>query len=83
MRNVASASIALVLSACAAAAITDRYGNQYGGWYNPGENYRWQLEACDAEVGRQEIAPGLRKLALRCCMRAKGVPINDPQDCLA
>ncbi len=83
MRNIGTTFLALMLGACAAAAITDRYGNQYGGWYNPGENFRWQLEACDAELGRQEIAPDRRKLAMRCCMWTKGVPINDPQDCVA
>ncbi len=83
MRKVGSAFFAIMLGGCAAVTITDRYGNQYGDWYNPGENYRWQLDLCDNEINKSEIPPGLRKLAMRCCMHAHGVPISDPQDCLA
>ncbi len=81
MGKVGYAFFALGLGACAAFAITDRYGNLYGDWYNPGENYRWQLEVCDQQVDKPEIPPAARKLAMRCCMRAHGVPIDNPQYC--
>lgn len=81
MRQIGRMSLALVLGACSMFAIADRYGNQYGDWYNPGESYRWQLDACDKELELQNISPTARKLAMRCCMRARGVPIADPQYC--
>jgi hypothetical protein len=73
--------VTLVLAACGIAVISDRYGNQYGDWYNPGGDYRWQLDACEHQVEAQNIPLAERKLAMRCCMYAHGVPIGDPQDC--
>jgi hypothetical protein len=75
--------VTLVLAACSMAAISDRYGNEYGGWYNPGADYRWQLELCEHQVEARDTPLAQRKLALRCCMQAHGVPITDPQDCRA
>jgi hypothetical protein len=73
--------VTLVLAACSAAAIGDRYGNEYGDWYNPGGNYRWQLDVCEHQMEARDIPRADRKLAMRCCMHAHGVPIGDPQDC--
>ncbi|HEX7969861.1 MAG TPA: hypothetical protein VF502_16675 [Stellaceae bacterium] len=81
MRRIGKLFLALVLGACSMFAIADRYGNQYGDWYNPGEGYRWQFDACDRQVEQQNLPPTARKLAMRCCMRDHGVPIGDPQDC--
>jgi hypothetical protein len=75
--------ITLALAACGVAAISDRYGNQYGDWYNPGDGYRWQLDFCQRDVETRNIALADRKLVMRCCMYAHGVPIGDAQDCRA
>lgn len=72
---------ALVLGACGVASISDRYGNQYGDWYNPGSGFRWQLDLCEHQVEKQATPPPERKLAMRCCMYAHGVPIDEAQTC--
>lgn len=84
MRFAGIVMLALALSACAPPiVITDRYGNQYGSWYNPGENYRYQLGLCDREMAESSVPPYLRKLHMRCCMWRHGVPISDPDACAA
>jgi hypothetical protein len=69
----------LILVACSAVAISDRYGNEYGDWYNPGGDYRWQLDLCERQIADVPLAG--RKLAMRCCMHAHGVPVGDSRDC--
>jgi hypothetical protein len=73
--------LSLLLVGCGVAAITDRYGNPYGDWYNPGSNYRWQLDACEQQMAQQSIPDLQRRRAMRCCMRDHGVPIDDPEKC--
>jgi hypothetical protein len=80
MRQIGIALLAL-LAACGYTKITDQYGNSYGGWYNPGEDYRWQLGVCQQEMESRNIMMPVRALAMRCCMRDHGVPIDDPEDC--
>jgi hypothetical protein len=75
--------LTLALAACSLGAVSDRYGNQYGGWYDPGSNYGWQLDLCERRVEARGVAAGERKLAMRCCMYAHGVPIDDAQYCRA
>jgi hypothetical protein len=75
--------LTFALAACSLAAISDRYGNEYGGWYSPGAGYRWQLELCERQVEAGDSPLPARKLAMRCCMQAHGVPISDPQSCRA
>lgn len=81
--RIGHAFLTLALAACSVAAISDRYGNEYGGWYNPGSNFRWQLDLCQRQVEAQASPLVDRKLAMRCCMYAHGVPIDDAQSCRA
>jgi hypothetical protein len=81
MKIARIAWLVMALAGCSVVTIHDRYGNTYGDWYNPGEDYTWQLSVCEAEMDRQGIALPLRKLAMRCCMWLHGVPIDDPQAC--
>lgn len=72
---------ALALGSCGFASITDEYGNSYGGYYNPGSQFQWQLAGCQQEILAGTIPLPARKLAMRCCMWRHGVPIDDPQSC--
>ena len=83
MFRIGSVFVAIVLGACGIAAVSDRYGNRYGGWYDPGNNYRWQLDLCETQMEQRSVPPLARPLAMRCCMFGHGVPIDDPQDCRA
>ena len=84
MRVAVMLSLALALAACAPPiVITDRYGNSYGSWYNPGEKFSYQLDKCDREIAESSIPLRLRKLHMRCCMWRNGVPISDPGACSA
>jgi hypothetical protein len=71
----------LVIGACSFTTIADRYGNEYGDWYNPGGNYAWQLDLCERRMDSDVIAPKARKVAMRCCMRDHGVPLDVPTPC--
>ena len=73
--------VTLVVAACSIAAISDRYGNEYGDWYNPGAGYRWQLDLCEHQVEAKATPLPERKFAMRCCMYAHGVPIDEGQTC--
>ena len=76
--------MALVVVGCSAVSISDRYGNEYGDWYNPGSGYRWQLDLCEHQIQTGTAGASLdRRLAMRCCMQAHGVPIADPHECRA
>ena len=65
------------LAACSAVTIADRYGNEYGDWYNPGGNYTWQLGLCEHDMETRSVPAINRKAAMRCCMRDHGVPVDD------
>ena len=83
MRILAIAVSFIALGACSFVTIADRYGNEYGDWYNPGGNYRWQLGVCEHDMEARGIAPSDRKLEMRCCMRDHGVPGDSPPACHA
>jgi hypothetical protein len=72
-----------MLTACGIATLTDPYGNRYGGWYNHGANYRWQMTTCEQEIVDTAVPNADRKHFMRCCMWRHGVPIDDSQSCSA
>jgi hypothetical protein len=76
-------AFALLLAACNALVLTDPYGNQYGGFYNHGADYRWQLTTCEQEIVDGAVPNADRKHFMRCCMWRHGVPIDDAQSCSA
>ena len=83
MRRAGAAVLALALAACGVAVLTDPYGNRYGGWYNHGADYRWQMTTCEQEIVDGAVPNGDRKHFMRCCMWRHGVPIDDAQTCSA
>ena len=72
-----------ILAGCSLVTIADRYGNEYGGWYNHGADFAWQRDLCEGEMERHNVPAPERKLAMRCCMRDHGVPIDPPPQCSA
>lgn len=80
---VRAASLLLAVAGCSLVSLSDRYGNSYGGWYNPGQQFQWQLATCDQQVAAATVPAPARKLAMRCCMWRHGVPIADPAACQA
>ncbi len=83
MRKLAICLFAAALGACSFATIADRYGNEYGDWYNPGGNFTWQLGVCEHQMDTDKVPPMSRKASMRCCMRDHGVPVDDAQGCSA
>ena len=81
MRSVVLALLTAAVAACSFVTIADRYGNQYGDWYNPGSNFTWQLGVCEQQMETGRIPPMSRKAAMRCCMRDHGVPVDDARGC--
>lgn len=82
MRGIVLAALAVALAACSNPfGIADSYGNDYGGWYNPGGQFAWQLDLCEKQMETQNVPPMQRKLAMRCCMRDHGVPTEDTEGC--
>ena len=71
------------LGGCSLVTIADRYGNQYGGWYNHGADFAWQRDLCEGEMEQHNVPASQRKLAMRCCMRDNGVPVDPPPLCNA
>ncbi len=74
---------ALALQACGVFSISDRYGNSYGGFYDYGNRYEWQLATCDKETAAAAIPESVKKRAMECCMWRHGVPIDDSKGCEA
>jgi hypothetical protein len=83
MHKLGTMLLAAALAACSFTTIADRYGNQYGDWYNPGGNFTWQLGVCEHAMAVQNLPPMSRKAAMRCCMRDHGVPAADTEGCSA
>ena len=83
MRNLAIGIFAAALSACSFTTIADRYGNEYGDWYNPGGDFTWQLDLCERQMEADNVPPMSRKAAMRCCMHDHGVPVDNAQSCTA
>lgn len=73
----------LALQGCGAFAISDRYGNSYGGFFDYGNQYAWQLKTCEANPRLAATAPALRKRWMQCCMWRHGVPIENATGCAA
>jgi hypothetical protein len=76
-----AASATFALAACGMFVLTDPYGNSYGGWYDHGEQYRYQLVACEQAIDDEHVPNAKRKHFMRCCMWRHGVPIDDPETC--
>jgi hypothetical protein len=72
-----------ILGACSFTTAADRYGNEYGDWYNPGGRYSWQLGLCERQMDEQNIPAMQRKAAMRCCMHDHGVPVDAEANCSA
>ncbi len=83
MRKLGICLFVAALGACSFVSIADRYGNEYGDWYNPGGNFTWQLDLCERQMDAQSVPPMSRKAAMRCCMRDHGVPVDDALGCSA
>jgi hypothetical protein len=81
MRKLGFGLLAATLGACSITTVADRYGNQYGDWYNPGGGYAWQLRLCEREMDAQSVPPMQRKGAMRCCMHDHGVPVDVEAGC--
>ena len=75
----------LVLTGCGTFdpiyAVQDSYGNRYGGYYEHGDNYSWQLQTCERETASPAIPSPQRPYHMRCCMWHHGVPIAHPETC--
>jgi hypothetical protein len=76
---------ALALPGCSDPfAISDRYGNSYGGYDDFGNQYAWQLSTCQDAPALTKTAPGDQKRWMECCMWRHGVPIEgDSAGCAA
>jgi hypothetical protein len=75
--------LALALQGCGLFSISDKYGNSYGGFYDYGNKYQWQLATCQDEVTAHAVVDPFRKRYMECCMWRHGVPIDDSNGCTA
>ena len=86
MRAAARCAILLVMLAlqgCGVFGVSDEYGNYYGGFYDYGNKYEWQLATCRDDMSAHPVADSLRPRAMQCCMWRHGVPIDDSTGCTA
>ena len=83
MRKLGIGLFAVALAACSFVTIADRYGNEYGDWYNPGGDFTWQLRVCEQQMETENVPAMGRKAGMRCCMRDHGVPVDNAQGCSA
>ena len=74
---------ALALSGCSLFEVEDPYGNSYGGFFDHGSRYSWQLAPCENEINAHNVPEPLRKRYMECCMWRHGVPIDDAKGCEA
>jgi hypothetical protein len=74
---------ALALQGCGAFSVSDNYGNSYGGLFDFGNQYSWQLAACEDDPGLAHAAAGIRSRWMQCCMWRHGVPVDDSNGCAA
>ena len=74
MRYAALAGLALALGGCTLFQIQDSYGNRYGGWYEHGDNYQYQMKLCEQQTGAAAVVPAQRPAYMRECMWQHGVP---------
>jgi len=80
---VALAAALLSLQGCGFFWVDDDYGNSYGGIFDFGAQYRWQLATCQGELRSSSVADPLRKRWMECCMWRHGVPIDNSTGCEA
>lgn len=73
----------LALQGCSWVTIKDQYGTTYGGFFDFGNQYSWQLAACQDDPGLAKAAPGIRPRWMQCCMWRHGVPVDDSNGCAA
>ena len=71
------------LQGCSFFEAEDQYGNSYGGFFDYGNQYQWQVGVCQDEVTAHDVAAALRKRYMQCCMWRHGVPIDDSTGCEA
>ena len=86
MRSLARTGVllaAVALSGCGWFTISDKYGNEYGGFYDYGSRYVWQLQTCQDDPVLAKTAAGEQKRWMECCMWRHGVPIDDSTGCAA
>lgn len=74
---------AAALSGCGWFTISDKYGNEYGGFYEYGSHYAWQLQTCESEPALATAVAAEQKRWMECCMWRHGVPIDDATGCAA
>lgn len=74
---------ALALQGCGVFTIDDQYGNSYGGFFDYGNQYQWQLATCQGEVTTRAVPELQRQRWMQCCMWRRGVPIDDAKGCEA
>ncbi len=71
------------LQGCSLFEVDDQYGNSYGGFFDYGSQYAWQLATCQKDVAAQDVGEPLRPRWMQCCMWRHGVPIDDSTGCEA
>lgn len=74
---------ALALQGCSFFELDDQYGNSYGGFFDYGSQYRWQLATCENEIAAASVPEPLRVRYMQCCMWRHGVPIDNSTGCEA
>jgi hypothetical protein len=75
--------LAVVLQGCGYFSVSDSYGNTYGGFFDYGNKYLWQMATCEADPGLVEAPASDRQRWMQCCMWRHGVPVEDPNGCAA
>jgi len=71
---------ALALPGC---SLDDQYGNHYGGFFDYGNQYQWQLATCQNKITARAVPAPPRQRYMQCCMWRHGVPIDDSTGCEA
>ena len=67
-------ALALALGGCSLFQIQDSYGNRYGGWYEHGTQYRYQMALCERQTAASSVPAAQQPAAMRQCMWNHGVP---------
>lgn len=81
-RTILAAAVVIALAGalggCSVFQIQDSYGNRYGGWYEHGDQYRYQLALCEQQTAAaSSILVALRPAYMRECMAQHGVPTGN------
>jgi hypothetical protein len=76
LRTAVLLAVAVALPGCSDPfAISDSYGNSYGGYDDFGNKYAWQMQTCQNDPALAKAAD--QKRWMECCMWRHGVPIDD------